>query len=412
MSYLGLLVSLFVSLCLVSLTHAMHFPDRAERAIESWGSFGPEFEMEYPGRNNDRDCAGEPEDTVFWFNHSTHKYMACEAGVATEQAYVMTVDKDLLTVSRDAWFKDHIALGNIAEIDKSPVSDELTHILLNMAERITDAEILQNIDIRGISGYITLDLQQSAAYIFRNEWLNTEIEASSPADYQEIQGSTSYFSHNGSGTVETVFNFVGLKFNSGTGIIENSIGLFTGPGRNLSTGEITFGVGVAIESPVNSGGGDFNEVVGLLVQDQSVTNPPLGSYNILSQGVNSKNKLEGVLDVDGAATFNDVTGSATGLTIKNHVITRGSAPALSGNCGMGATLAGNDTAGRITIGDPTMTCTITFASPWSSTPACVISRETSTTLRPIAAATTTTLTINSTPNFMAGDRIVYHCLGI
>lgn len=121
--------------------------------------------------------------------------------------------------------------------------------------------------------------------------------------------------------------------------------------------------------------------------------------------------------VTGTANGGDIilqlgsVGSGTRGTIQlnGHAKTVGAAPAVS-SCGVSPSVAGNDVAGRVTIGTGGVasSCTLTFNQPFTTAPSCVVNDE-STSLLLKATATTTTLTITATL-FGASDLITYHCL--
>ncbi len=81
---------------------------------------------------------------------------------------------------------------------------------------------------------------------------------------------------------------------------------------------------------------------------------------------------------------------------------------LNANFGTGATIAGTDQSGRITVGTLMVTPpgTLTFFLPWPSAPYCsVFDETTAVALQP--QPTTTTLVINGT--FAASDKVSYQC---
>ncbi|MBV9990910.1 MAG: hypothetical protein JOZ72_06410 [Alphaproteobacteria bacterium] len=101
---------------------------------------------------------------------------------------------------------------------------------------------------------------------------------------------------------------------------------------------------------------------------------------------------------------------------RGHLLSGGSAPALSGG-GLGGSpsVAGNDNAGRITVGSaPSATAfTITFAQPWPNAPVCFAQDESNTAKNPIIATfvSTTSVTFSAAANPAAGNKISYSCVG-
>lgn len=114
------------------------------------------------------------------------------------------------------------------------------------------------------------------------------------------------------------------------------------------------------------------------------------------------------------ATVLDWSGSA--LLQKVHIQTTGTTPTIGGtaaNCGVGATIVGNDNAGRLIVnggGGTSSSCTITFAASWTNAPICQVTDET-TTLLIRASATASVITISATTPFGSGDNLVYRCVG-
>ncbi len=109
-----------------------------------------------------------------------------------------------------------------------------------------------------------------------------------------------------------------------------------------------------------------------------------------------------------------VACSDCGANGVGQLFATGTAPAVSNtsanSCGTtAATLAGTDSAGRITVGATSGTsCTVTFATAYTPAPACVANNETTGNLAR-ATATTTTVTIAGT--FVAADKLTYVCVG-
>lgn len=86
------------------------------------------------------------------------------------------------------------------------------------------------------------------------------------------------------------------------------------------------------------------------------------------------------------------------------------APSITAGFGSGATIAGVESTGRITVGTtPGTTGTITFGKTWSHVPVCFVQNET-TGLFAICAPTTTKVDISGL-TMTAGDTVVFHCFG-
>jgi hypothetical protein len=88
------------------------------------------------------------------------------------------------------------------------------------------------------------------------------------------------------------------------------------------------------------------------------------------------------------------------------------APTIASGFGTTPSIAGTDSAGRVTVGSggTDVTGTVTFAATWSTAPACVCNNEV-TTLLCKATASTTTLILTSATAFTAADTLTYICVG-
>jgi len=105
----------------------------------------------------------------------------------------------------------------------------------------------------------------------------------------------------------------------------------------------------------------------------------------------------------------NVTDPDEKLEVAGHYKASGTSPALS-SCGTSPSITGADSAGKITIGTGvTTSCTVTFATTFAQTPACVVSGDNSA-VGYAATTSTTVLTITSSAD-MAGDVISYICFG-
>lgn len=112
-------------------------------------------------------------------------------------------------------------------------------------------------------------------------------------------------------------------------------------------------------------------------------------------------------------------GLATGATMSvrayldsaGHLNFLGTAPGSLTGCGSGASIVGNDNAGRITIGTtPGASCAITFATGWTTNiPSCFAQNETASNL---LRATPTLTTLTMTGTLAAANVINYRCTGM
>jgi hypothetical protein len=90
-------------------------------------------------------------------------------------------------------------------------------------------------------------------------------------------------------------------------------------------------------------------------------------------------------------------------------------PTLEPDCGIGATIVGSDSAGKVTLGkpDPSLevsgTCTLTFGAPYTNAPACSASNETNSGGLPTPIGTRTTAAALELVFSVPGDVISYVC---
>jgi hypothetical protein len=87
-------------------------------------------------------------------------------------------------------------------------------------------------------------------------------------------------------------------------------------------------------------------------------------------------------------------------------------PSLGAGCGGGATIAGSDTAGKLTLGLNNTVCVLTFSTAFANAPACTAMNETNGGAHAVEAgvkSTTSTLTIDAAAPWADGDTIAYIC---
>ena len=90
-----------------------------------------------------------------------------------------------------------------------------------------------------------------------------------------------------------------------------------------------------------------------------------------------------------------------------------SSTAPGADCGAGTILAGNDNAGKLTMGAEGRSCTITFSAPFPNAPACSAANETNGGgfSMPLGVRTTSAgLQINSNWAWGVGDVVSYMCI--
>lgn len=106
--------------------------------------------------------------------------------------------------------------------------------------------------------------------------------------------------------------------------------------------------------------------------------------------------------------------TAGALGMLGHQVFTGTAPAVgsgASDCGTAPVVAGNDSAGRVTVGSGANggKCTITFAQSWPSPPVCTAFDETSGVLLRPTGATTALVALSGA--LTAGDVLSYSCRG-
>jgi hypothetical protein len=88
-------------------------------------------------------------------------------------------------------------------------------------------------------------------------------------------------------------------------------------------------------------------------------------------------------------------------------------PTLGADCGTGAAIVGSDTAGKVTVGQDVATCTLTFSAAQVDAPACTATNETNSGGHAVSfgvRTTTTTMEMDGTYPWAAGDVVSYLCL--
>ena len=109
----------------------------------------------------------------------------------------------------------------------------------------------------------------------------------------------------------------------------------------------------------------------------------------------------------------EVSGTLT-LSGVGHVRAAGAgAPLPTAGCGTGATIAGSDVAGRVTIGaSPGSSCVIAFNTAWSPhPPVCYFTNESQVQALSVSAVTTVSVTFAASANLTSSNVIGYICIG-
>lgn len=159
------------------------------------------------------------------------------------------------------------------------------------------------------------------------------------------------------------------------------------------------------------GGGSSNSVgSGSGGGGSAFMNSSLSSTSTASGVNNSTGTISFTYNIiTGSSLSSDLASSTYSLAVGGHVITGGNQPTASA-CGSVPNIAGDDTAGIVTVGSGSVSsCQITFVQAYTTAPACTANDNTSfLAIRP--QVTTTGLTLTAASSF-SGDNISYTCLG-
>lgn len=125
------------------------------------------------------------------------------------------------------------------------------------------------------------------------------------------------------------------------------------------------------------------------------------------------------LNVSGATTnkYEVTMGTASTdnhhvmVSTNGHVMTNGLAPSIS-SCGGGSpSVSGTDVAGTITVGSGVTTaCTLTFATPYSAAPVCIVSDNSTAVTGDISSISATAVTFGFSAS-LGGGQVYYTCIG-
>jgi hypothetical protein len=103
-------------------------------------------------------------------------------------------------------------------------------------------------------------------------------------------------------------------------------------------------------------------------------------------------------------------GANKAAEVSGHVEYTGTAPGVT--AGTGATITGNDMAGRVTVGtSPSTTVALTFNSSWTNAPVCFAQDETSAVTMRATTITTAAVTFTASATLTASDKVSYSCRG-
>lgn len=102
-------------------------------------------------------------------------------------------------------------------------------------------------------------------------------------------------------------------------------------------------------------------------------------------------------------------GASGGASVNTaHEEFHGAAPAVV--AGTSATIVGNDSAGRVTVGStPSTTVALTFVSAWNNAPICFAQDETTSVTMRVSAVSTTTVTFTASTALVASNAVSYRC---
>jgi hypothetical protein len=96
--------------------------------------------------------------------------------------------------------------------------------------------------------------------------------------------------------------------------------------------------------------------------------------------------------------------------ISGHVEYTGTAPGVT--AGTGATITGNDMAGRVTVGtSPSTTVALTFNASWTNAPVCFAQDETMAVTMRATSISVSAVTFTASGTLTAADKVSYSCRG-
>jgi hypothetical protein len=206
------------------------------------------------------------------------------------------------------------------------------------------------------------------------------------------------------------------KATGATSIGNSSI---TDDGSTVSTTEDTGTSGMLWAGGASSNravyfGAGSNPTIGARYNSNSVQALLINTIGYLGGTTQNRNLFIGdgrgnnVIGVTGSTKTTEFFGP---VTLDTHIGTTGTAPTLS-TCGTSPTITGTDTAGLITLGTSSSgSCTVTFASTYSSTPACQITLTTAgTAAMSISARSASAFTVHSSTD-TSGSTFSYFCIG-
>ena len=217
-----------------------------------------------------------------------------------------------------------------------------------------------------------------------------------------VRGIDMYSGHDGyaAGTLTT---HIGLSVGANKyGNIATSYNIKT---RTDGSGTITTAWDISAETGFN------NRFMGKTLIGPNNSTAPTDTLDIQDNTATTGATRVGIyLGAADSASTTTFTNAGTSSSV--HYKGGGSAPSITSGFGSSPSIAGTDTAGRVTVGTGGVaaTGTITFAVAFTTAPSCHANDE-STQLPVFATATTTTLVIAASSPFSASDKLTYACVG-
>lgn len=213
-------------------------------------------------------------------------------------------------------------------------------------------------------------------------------------------GATTLSSSNFSFDSPTV-SFANI-FSTDTTGNSGEVSLYTGNSSTGDTGNLNLFTGYS-SSATGTGGSIY--MTGGTVADGGTP----GSI-VIEAGANDSGTLGADVSISASS------GAGASIKLHGHVTHSfldytGADPSVS-SCGTSPSVAGNDSAGVITVGTGGVatSCTLTFAETWAAAPVCIF--QDYTTARTLTLTRSTTqIVLSSAVAFGAGDEIGYHCFG-
>lgn len=238
------------------------------------------------------------------------------------------------------------------------------------------------------------------------EWIASGAAGGFLGNKTLVVGNTASKNNWGGGSTNPSSQF--LEVASGTN--NNGIAIFSGNSNTSTpatlfmgkTGSATIGNNTAISST--------DQIARQFFDGADGTNLVNGAaIEVDASGTIATGQIPSTLSFWTAGDTGTLT-KAFALDNHQHMMASGNAPTCTA-CGLGGTIAGNDNAGRVTLGTaPGTTVTLTFAASWTNAPVCTATDETAGVASLVTAVNTTSVTFTDL-TYSASDKVGYSCRG-